>query len=194
MKTNKTKELLLTTATKLFMDQGYDATGIRDILSASGVSTGSFYHFFESKETIFEAVVERYMQGYTERIGAIFLNEYLIFSERLNLFFEEFQKTVSDFYNKLQATNINAAMSLIIHERTLELIYPNIVKMLENGLSKKQIEFKLALNSHELAAVLLKGIEGLIATAGLRTASKADLLTLKEHITEYTNLLLIIKE
>ena len=41
MKTNKTKELLLTTATKLFMDQGYDATGIRDIAtSAEGFAEG----------------------------------------------------------------------------------------------------------------------------------------------------------
>lgn len=193
MKTNKTKELLLTTATKLFMDQGYDATGIRDILSASGVSTGSFYHFFDSKEAIFEAVVERYMQGYSERIGAIFVNDELSFAKRVDLFFEEFQRTVGDYYNKLQATNIHAAMRLILHEKTIELIYPYIVKMLDSGLEKKQIKYKLAIGSRELAAVLLKGIEGLIAVTGLPDVSEERLVMLKKRIWEYTNLLIDIK-
>ena len=45
MKENKTKEVLLITATQLFSENGYEATGVRDILQACGVSTGSFYHF-----------------------------------------------------------------------------------------------------------------------------------------------------
>ena len=62
MKENKTKEVLLVTATQLFSENGYEATGVRDILQSCGVSTGSFYHFFSSKESIFEAVIERYLQ------------------------------------------------------------------------------------------------------------------------------------
>lgn len=193
MKNNKTKELLLTTATDLFMEQGYDATGIRDILGASCVSTGSFYHFFDSKEAIFEAVVERYMQGYSERIGAIFVNDELSFAKRVDLFFEEFQRTVGDYYNKLQATNIHAAMRLILHEKTIELIYPYIVKMLDSGLEKKQIKYKLSIGSRELAAVLLKGIEGLIAVTELPDVSEEKLVMLKKRIWEYTNLLIDIK-
>ncbi|MCR4677442.1 MAG: TetR/AcrR family transcriptional regulator [Lachnospiraceae bacterium] len=194
MKNNKTKELLLTTATDLFMEKGYEATGIRDILNVSGVSTGSFYHFFESKEAIFEAVVARYLQGYSERIGVIFTDDKLTFSKRIDLFFDEFKKTAGDYYNKLQAANIHAALRLILHEKTIELIYPYILKMLDSGLEKKQIEFKLALGSRELAAVLLKGIEGLIATADLSTASDKDLLQLKLNIREYINLLINIEK
>ena len=123
MKENKTKEILLETATKLFSENGYEATGVRDILQVSGVSTGSFYHFFSSKESIFEAVIERYLQGYTDRIGSIFTDEKKPFSERIGLFFEELKKTSDGYYHKLQGYHMHESMQLLLHEKTLRRIH-----------------------------------------------------------------------
>jgi AcrR family transcriptional regulator len=46
------KRELLEYAEKLFVEKGYEQTSIDDILKASGISKGGFYHYFKSKEDI----------------------------------------------------------------------------------------------------------------------------------------------
>ena len=43
-------------ALDLFSDQGYEATSMRDIAAALGLSPGAFYHHFPSKEAVLVAV------------------------------------------------------------------------------------------------------------------------------------------
>src|SRR5205085_592016 len=42
--------------------QGYHATGLAQILKQAGVNSGSLYHFFESKEELLLAVLDRYLE------------------------------------------------------------------------------------------------------------------------------------
>ena len=53
-----TRAALIEVATELFATNGYDATAIPAVLDAAGVSRGALYHHFESKEALFEAVLE----------------------------------------------------------------------------------------------------------------------------------------
>lgn len=54
---NENKEKLIKAAADLFLRQSYQGTGVAEILSATGLSKGSFYHFFPSKEDLGLAVV-----------------------------------------------------------------------------------------------------------------------------------------
>jgi hypothetical protein len=47
-----TKRRIVRISRRLFLEQGYDATSVRQILQKSGLSTGSLYHFFKNKEEI----------------------------------------------------------------------------------------------------------------------------------------------
>jgi AcrR family transcriptional regulator len=49
---------LLEIAARLFTEHGYEATSITDVLTRAKLSRGAFYHHFESKEALFEAVLE----------------------------------------------------------------------------------------------------------------------------------------
>jgi TetR/AcrR family transcriptional repressor of nem operon len=51
---------------KLFLHQGYNATGIQQITDEAGVPKGSFYNHFASKEAFAAAIVERYAQHMRE--------------------------------------------------------------------------------------------------------------------------------
>lgn len=55
-KTQATRRQLLDAASKIFAANGYDATGVADIVAAAGVSVGTFYHHFSSKNALFEAL------------------------------------------------------------------------------------------------------------------------------------------
>ena len=45
------------------------------ILAEANVVTGSFYHFFPSKEALFESVIERFLKNYTDRVTNIFTDK-----------------------------------------------------------------------------------------------------------------------
>ena len=51
-KTSDTKSRIVSAAWKLFYRQGYDKTTIDDILEEAHASRGSFYHYFESKDSL----------------------------------------------------------------------------------------------------------------------------------------------
>lgn len=192
MKENKTKEILLVTATKLFSENGYEATGVRDILQSCGVSTGSFYHFFSSKESIFEAVIERYLQGYTERIGSIFTDVKKTFPERIVLFFEELKKTSDGYYHKLQGYHMHESMQLLLHEKTLRRIHPYLRDALDTDIRNGNIRCHLDTDASTLASILIRGVEGIISSANLSSASKKEMKKLEKSIGDYVRLLLEI--
>jgi AcrR family transcriptional regulator len=50
-----TREQLVEVAIRLFAERGFDGTSIEAVLDAAGVSRGSLYHHFPSKEALFEA-------------------------------------------------------------------------------------------------------------------------------------------
>jgi len=54
---------LIEAATKLFEKRGYDATGTPEIAQAAGVSTGTFYRYFDDKHEVYLEVARRMMLG-----------------------------------------------------------------------------------------------------------------------------------
>ncbi|MBR3249218.1 MAG: TetR/AcrR family transcriptional regulator [Clostridia bacterium] len=55
---NKTKRRIFTTAIKLFAEKGYDNAGIEEITAVAGVAKGSLYYHFETKEEVFDLLLE----------------------------------------------------------------------------------------------------------------------------------------
>ncbi len=60
---DKRKKRLLEIALKIFAYQGYDDVTIDDITKTARCSHGLFYHYFSSKQDIFEAVVNYFVFG-----------------------------------------------------------------------------------------------------------------------------------
>jgi len=58
----ETRERLLKAGQDLFYEKGYGATGLAELLERANANSGSFYHFFESKEALLSAVLERYVE------------------------------------------------------------------------------------------------------------------------------------
>jgi AcrR family transcriptional regulator len=53
-----TRGQLIAIATRMFAERGYEDASIEAVLRQAGVSRGSLYHHFASKEALFEAVAE----------------------------------------------------------------------------------------------------------------------------------------
>ncbi len=53
------REQILDGAQQVFMQIGYDAASMNDITRAAGVSKGTLYVYFENKEDLFAAIIDR---------------------------------------------------------------------------------------------------------------------------------------
>src|SRR5919201_4101268 len=62
-----TREALIEAATRLIHLQGYQNTSVDDVLTASGVGKGNFYHYFKSKEDLGYAILDRVVDAFLER-------------------------------------------------------------------------------------------------------------------------------
>lgn len=62
---------ILDAAANLFTHYGYDKTTVSDIAQEAGVSKGAIYLHFESKDDLFEALLMREIQKYTENLLAL---------------------------------------------------------------------------------------------------------------------------
>ena len=67
---HETKLRLLDAGLELFLARGYGSTGIQDLLDATGIPRGSFYHHFENKEDFALQVVDRYAAGVHDALDA----------------------------------------------------------------------------------------------------------------------------
>ncbi len=56
---NTRRNEILDVVQGLFYTKGYDQTTIQDILNALQISKGAFYHYFDSKQSLLEALVDR---------------------------------------------------------------------------------------------------------------------------------------
>jgi TetR/AcrR family transcriptional regulator len=56
--TPSSPERILKSALTLFSEKGYDATSVREICAASGITKPTLYHFYGSKEGVYRALVD----------------------------------------------------------------------------------------------------------------------------------------
>ncbi len=68
MRKPPTRDRLIATAAGLFHRQGYAGTGVNEIIGGACATSGSFYHFFETKEELLMAVVDHLGATMGERI------------------------------------------------------------------------------------------------------------------------------
>ncbi len=78
---DKTHKKILESGKKLFLEKGYERTNLRELSRAAGVTTGSFYKHFKSKEEIFSALVQPVIEGFNQ-----------LYNEETDMYFEEMDK------------------------------------------------------------------------------------------------------
>ena len=61
------KAAIIETAESLFFTKGYENTSIQDVLDALSLSKGGFYHHFESKLSLLDAISEKRIDNYASQ-------------------------------------------------------------------------------------------------------------------------------
>ena len=81
-KSEETRSLIVTTAMRLFTENGYDRTTMRAIATEAGVSVGNAYYYFSSKEQLIQGFYDEIARLHLDAARDLLANEPR-FAERL---------------------------------------------------------------------------------------------------------------
>lgn len=106
-KLEKTKDLLLIEALKLFAARGYDAVTVAEIAKAVGCTASAIYKHYESKQALFDALMEESRNAFAARLSDMNVDfysnpkkrkEFIEKSEedQIKIFMEFFIRTMND--------------------------------------------------------------------------------------------------
>ena len=152
----ETRNLIIDTASRLFVEKGYEQTSIQDIINhLGGLSKGAIYHHFKSKEEIMNAVADKLYAGATDSMYAIARRTDRNGLEKLRMIFQ------ASIYSSAQEELFAAAPDMLNNPQLLALYLRNSVQqeapamiqpILEEGIADGSIQTDYA---REMAEVLM---------------------------------------
>ena len=130
---------LIDCAQRLFLLKGYERTTVNDVIEATGLSKGAFYHHFRAKEDLLEAIAARFAQQGLAFVTSVQGNTSLNALERLNTLLAVSRKWKAENLPQLRAmfTAMLRPENAVLYFRIINAMYsataPTLAAMIEQG-------------------------------------------------------------
>lgn len=140
------RDEILNVAQHLFASHGYDATSVNQIIVAVGVSKGAFYHHFESKEDLVEALACRYARQMAALTEEALADPTLDAFSKLTGFLGTMRRHKIESAAELRATfePMFRAENLQLFERTQravsEVVRPILARIIVEGVAEQTFD------------------------------------------------------
>lgn len=115
------KQQILEQGLILFVEKGYRATKISDIAKAVDMSVGLMFHYFESKEKLYEELVLLGLQG---------TQSAMVFDEDQPLVF--FEQAVNGIFKSIRSNPLVAKMFIFMERSQHNMELPDSIRTLAN--------------------------------------------------------------
>ncbi len=138
------KNELVDAAEDLFKEKGYSNTSVADIVNKVGVAHGLFYYYFDSKEDVINAIVQRMVDEFVLSINRIIDDDGLDAKEKFKqLFFKTFNRKKEkiyffDYYNQEENRLMYSKYMTTISDR----VVPLITEIIEEGMKEGVFDTK----------------------------------------------------
>jgi AcrR family transcriptional regulator len=133
---------ILDAAQRLVYTKGYEQMSIQDILAEVHISKGAFYHYFQSKQALLEALIERMAKQVIQLLIPIVQDEHLPAPEKLHRLFDAASRWKTDRKEVLLTVmNVwyadeNAVLRLKAQAAVLPLIAPLLTNIVCQGVKE----------------------------------------------------------
>jgi AcrR family transcriptional regulator len=174
---------LIDTAERLFIAQGYDQTSISDITKEVNVSQGAFYYYFDSKEDVLVAAMEKQIALMESDFNQIAKDSDLDEAAKLNSMINRFL-TISASGKKINSY-IHQAKNATLHKKLIKVrpfarIAPIMADVIAKGCKNHRFHVKRPLETSYLLLVLIASANHMFYQknddlANSKEADKADL-------------------
>lgn len=142
--TNDVRKSILANGQRIMAGKGFSGVGINEILTAAGVPKGSFYHYFGSKDSFGEALLESYFEDYLADLDATLGAPGMTMAQRLMNYWQNWQDTQSflDCQGKCLAVKLGAEVADLSEAMRLALkrgtdgITARLARAIEAGMAE----------------------------------------------------------
>jgi len=151
----ETMDMILSASMKLFSEKGFDKTSMQEIVDESGVSKGSIFHHFNSKEEILTTVIVNQAKA-QDKIIRKWLDEIESMTGR--------EKMIALLDRVFEDTNTDALgmqvlkspqMILAIMQESLKIVAPTYAKIFKEGMEDGSITTTLPDQCAEALVLLM---------------------------------------
>ena len=161
-KRGETKNKILQAAGKIFFEYGYEAASIKMIIEEAGVVTGSFYHFFPSKEILFEEVVNAYMENYMNKVNEILQDDSMKLKDIEESYMEHMAQTCSKYFGVLHGDRMHWTIQSALRDKTVSMSLESLRDFFDRRVEQGRIKLKLDVDNETLAKILIRGSEAIV--------------------------------
>ena len=126
-------------AQALFLAKGYERTTISDVIAATGLSKGAFYHHFRAKEDLLEAIAERFAREALTQALDVQSDPSLTALDRLNRLLAMSRDWKAENIGPLRAmfTVLLRPENAILYHRIVEAVFhgmaPTVAAIIADG-------------------------------------------------------------
>ena len=155
------KKEIMDTAKALFYQNGYTNTSVNFIIETIGISKGTFYYYFKSKEDLLDNIVEEFTHEIIAKMEPIIDDTSLDAITKLNKFYRqagiykaENINIIKTIVNALYNDN-NLLLQHKMNHRSVDIMIPLISKIFKQG--KKEGKFDIEFPEATARIILLFG-------------------------------------
>lgn len=136
------RDAFLDVAQRLVQTKGYEAMSIQDVLDALQASKGAFYHYFESKQALLEAVVERFADGAIADLAPVLNDPNLPALRKLERFFAGIARRKTEHKDLMLAiievwnSDGNAIVREKLRRLTVSRMIPLLAAVIKQGINE----------------------------------------------------------
>lgn len=160
--TETRKVELLEAAGELFQQNGYRDTSVNSIVESIGVSKGAFYYYFDTKEDVVDALVEKISEPIYRKIDEIAAEDSLPAVEKLNKIF-----AVATQMKLAKKEQVRELFSLIYRPENLQLRDKIQKRTVEKSAEKTQEIIKQGIEEEALDTQFPEEVSRLIFWMGV---------------------------
>lgn len=188
-----TRDEIINAALTLFMEKGYEETSVRMILDEANAATGSFYHYFKSKEELFDETIKLYLENYEKSFTSVAFDDTKTAIERLVLLMKNLDQWTKDFYyGNLQQKKLHWTMEYALRQITIEALIPGVQHLINAALSEGIAKNIMNMDTSILAVIVLKGFEGILHANPIQDLEPLEIVKVRETAIKYVMFVLHI--
>jgi len=171
---------LLDCAQRLFLTRGYEQTTVNDVIAATGLSKGAFYHHFRAKEDLLEAIAGRFAHDALGFIQALQADAELDALGRLNRLLSLGREWKAEHIPELRAmfTTLLDPQNTTLYHRIVEAVSDVLAPALAEIIGQGEAEGVFDAGDPAVIAEVLLGLangrRALVIAALERAESDAD--------------------
>ena len=148
---------LLDCAQRLFLTRGYEQTTVNDVIAATGLSKGAFYHHFRAKEDLLEAIAGRFARDALGFIRVLQADAKLDALARLNRLLSLGREWKAEHIPELRAmfTTLLDPQNATLYHRIVEAVSGVLAPALAEIIGEGEVEGVFDAGDPALAAEVL---------------------------------------